>query len=1154
MARKCRTKIGTRYYSENQIDRLKFLSEERDRLRKGKLGKEFTSENDVNAEISKVVNYGIEDVRDSMGNPVLDDIFVYQSDPNTRSVKTSILDRLRIKSYALNEIGVSPKEIWDVYKDKLQAQGISFEEVIYQLRQSPDVPKLNRNTKNSYRTYDTTDNKTMLRDVRNKLLKFKEAFFTREGTTNETFKKVYEMRVNMSDRIKSHSIKTNIKLNRLRKLLDNNNVSEDVRGQLFDSIKDKTIGKVSIPNVTPEVETTINNLINDARLDIDLMTVELQNLGVLDDVRLDILQNNKGEYLTKAYEAYINPDWAKKVQGMPGVLTAASPIIEKILDSEIKSLEKTVDKLNKKLADPNIKQSDREKYERQKDLNEGLLQTQQSNKNDITSYMIGYLESLNKRKEGVLDDNGIIRDKIFKKSQELSPELRAFLGEIKDPIDAISITIGRMAQSYVTRKFQKDLASFLIDKNMYYFGEYNSEAASKGWVKMELNESGKEILSQSFGGAKEIWVPQQIKNVIDTYREIVINKDAEGVHDTNPLDALRVMGGSYKKIATVYNIGGQFVNYVGAASIEFGNGKFLKPGFHKDLLDSHINLFIEALATIDKSKFPGLKKIGKKIDYKPTEEWQEISRIATEAGLKSASVNAEIIDELLNKKNNAVLKKINEIIIEGIEKGKDRGAITSSVAKFLESTGGVLSGIDSFLTTTYKLGDEIFKVAHLKNELDLYARAAGFKDFKSITDPAIKDKVATKAKYNTRGEIPNYNEVWGIVKALKRNPLIGAFPSFKYELLRSNIFSVKLMAEQLASKNPVLVKEGLRKAIGKGLIVSAGIFGSRALSNMFSGMEDDENEFWKEQGLPTYARSGALVSTDKPSIIKVINMNAYAPINSVNDIILPYQDYVDGRNESFVLPLLGNIVGEYIGEEITIETLKGLGFGKDQWGADVYSESNDFAQRIKEGTEFVAKNFPGAPGAIYNYNKINDKLENTIQAISREYNRDPNSDKLKVLIEKKNILEEKLGSKFQSSMGLRNMSFDKNEILTYQFMDKAKEMDSKNLKRLYEDKYKSGGYTEESAEDAKAYVEGIYHKNLKKLRAFYYDVSERTTATDPEGILAGKYKFSGLSENYTGDYPLFNKAEIAYITGEVSKEKLPPISLSVAKRVEASYK
>ncbi|MCA9749916.1 MAG: hypothetical protein KC414_12480, partial [Romboutsia sp.] len=200
MARKCRTKIGTKYYSENQIDRLKFLSKERDRLRKGKPGKEFESEDDVNAEISKEINFGSEDVRDNMGKPVLNDIFVYQSDPNTRSVKTSILDRLRAKSYDLNELGVTPKEIWDVYKDKLQAQGISFEEVIYKLRQSPDVPKLNRNTKNSYRTYDTTDNKTMLGNVRNKLLNIKERFFTREGTTNIDFKKVYEMKVNMADR------------------------------------------------------------------------------------------------------------------------------------------------------------------------------------------------------------------------------------------------------------------------------------------------------------------------------------------------------------------------------------------------------------------------------------------------------------------------------------------------------------------------------------------------------------------------------------------------------------------------------------------------------------------------------------------------------------------------------------------------------------------------------------------------------------------------------------------------------------------------------------------------------------------------------------------------------------------------------------------
>jgi hypothetical protein len=126
----------------------------------------------------------------------------------------------------------------------------------------------------------------------------------------------------------------------------------------------------------------------------------------------------------------------------------------------------------------------------------------------------------------------------------------------------------------------------------------------------------------------------------------------------------------------------------------------------------------------------------------------------------------------------------------------------------------VMSQILSQAGEAWRVGDDAFKVVayrHFKRE---FVRSG-------LNDRAAKAKAAALV----RDILPTYSMIPESVKAIRRFPLAGDFPSWSYEIMRTNANQAKYALEYSRSDNPVIRGMGIKMGIGQ----VAGIAGDLAL-------------------------------------------------------------------------------------------------------------------------------------------------------------------------------------------------------------------------------------------------------------------------------------------------------------------------------------
>lgn len=214
------------------------------------------------------------------------------------------------------------------------------------------------------------------------------------------------------------------------------------------------------------------------------------------------------------------------------------------------------------------------------------------------------------------------------------------------------------------------------------------------------------------------------------------------------------------------------------------------------------------------------------------------------------------------------------------------------------------------LAKLYAVSDQFGKIFGFENERQMLARA-----YPQKTEAAIRRMAADRIK-NT---YPTYSRVPDVVaKILRRQPFIGPFMTFAWEVFRTFGHNMNYMALDLRSGNPVLQKAGARRAAG--LVATTVLTGmvavaTRALLGISKDEEDDMRLF-----LPSWSRNSQFLywGRGKPGELKTINLSYLNPYSLLTDPIIamevaftrrPWQQVLWNTGKELFAPLLSFQLG-----------------------------------------------------------------------------------------------------------------------------------------------------------------------------------------------------------------------------------------------------
>ena len=156
-----------------------------------------------------------------------------------------------------------------------------------------------------------------------------------------------------------------------------------------------------------------------------------------------------------------------------------------------------------------------------------------------------------------------------------------------------------------------------------------------------------------------------------------------------------------------------------------------------------------------------------------------------------------------------------------------------------------LSALLNYAQEFYALGDDFWKIMGFENE-----KAMLMKQYAMSNVDAEKE-----AAERIRNTYPTYSLVGKGIQALRRFPVVGAFPSFPAEVIRTTYHKFRYFhkdAKALGYGNPAVIAKGVGLALGAGMMA-----GISAMSAAILGVDDEEEEAVRQM-LPEWSRNSSL--------------------------------------------------------------------------------------------------------------------------------------------------------------------------------------------------------------------------------------------------------------------------------------------------------
>ena len=273
-----------------------------------------------------------------------------------------------------------------------------------------------------------------------------------------------------------------------------------------------------------------------------------------------------------------------------------------------------------------------------------------------------------------------------------------------------------------------------------------------------------------------------------------------------------------------------------------------------------------------------------------------------------------------------------------------------------------------FAKQAYAFGDDFYKTI-------------GFYEEKAkLMDSGMSEVDATnKAAERIRGGYPTYSYIPPTIRKIRRNPFIGSFVSFPYEVVRTTKNNLLYAVEDLqAGRN----KMAMRRLAGM-TMASVGIGAISTASKQMLGLTDEDDERIRSL-VPFYQEDAELLYMGKDENSAIfIDGTALFPseviIQPIRMILENPQDETVGKRATDALE---KALDPYIGFDLTSKAMLELFRNENSFGNAIYSEGDKLSKYpivngafndLKGMVNYLAKK--AGPGVYNNVQEMGRALE-----------------------------------------------------------------------------------------------------------------------------------------------------------------------------------
>jgi len=525
-----------------------------------------------------------------------------------------------------------------------------------------------------------------------------------------------------------------------------------------------------------------------------------------------------------------------------------------------------------------------------------------------------------------------INKEILKGKEEISPEIRALMGEIENPADNIVLAVSKMAKFAETSKFYSTLDR-LGQQGNYIFTEDN--------VPIDLVKKENIIQGTNSSLDGKYTTPEIIK-AIKQNESFISAPEAQNAAARAYREFLRLKGTS-QALKTVFSVTTQFRNLLGG--LQFGTANGLKPYEFSGAATTLKNQILKSGdATLDElyEKYLKLGIINTNV------------RVGEFRSLLDTSY-----DTYTNPEN--LLKKLK----------------LDKVAKY----GGKPI---QFVEDLYVATDDLFKISAYNQELDTLKKA--------FPDESI-DVLEEEAARKIRDTLPNYDRVPKGIKSLRNAP-IGSFVSFPAEVIRTSGNIIREASREITSGNSVLRARGLDRLGGFAVTNSAWYAAGSATAKLIGLNEEDQKAAqtltetpWSKDSPKIFLKADDKIFTsdtqflDSYSVIKEPLMAAYREIRDGKLQGESLDKYIADAG----LTAVGTLVRPYVDQTILTKSLTDVGFamvgsGRTPEGKALFTANMPTGEKWQNGIYHILESFK--PGA---YEQVFENLAEAVKDVPNAY-------------------------------------------------------------------------------------------------------------------------------------------------------------------------
>ena len=648
--------------------------------------------------------------------------------------------------------------------------------------------------------------------------------------------------------------------------------------------------------------------LSEMRAQIDGLTERLIQLGVVDSQEsIDYYRDNMGKYMLRSYES-INFKDTKTLATLYGkglnidnVAKKLKNVDKTVVDAALKYLSDRA-----KAADPTLTDAEAMKIARA-DANEIL--------SDSEDYVMN---------KGLTGSTNV---KSLRQRKDISPEIRALMGEYTDPLYNYYSTIFKIASLTSTRQYLNSLKEFGMGN--FFFNNKTEDAT----VKFAGDES-------------DALAPL---NGIYTFPEI---KESLQIAQKETTNIFLQMAGRVRMFKTVYNPSTHVKNIIGNMGFAVSNG--------------HWNNLPEAYKYIKGSIKGGSNKDVMQM-METLNRYGVLNNVIGVGELKSYFDNNESIDDFLKTIYNNANK--------------------STTASTLGKAKANLSKIPKAIEKAYAIEDDVFKILAFVNESNRYAQAKYNKKYDKLSDTEKKD-IDGIASEIVKDTFPTFSRVPKGVKNLSKFAFLGNFLSFPVESVRTQYNSLALARKEIKSGNTKLRRVGIARLSGalvyNSLFATLSVYaynlagaGLTGAIGMMFGDDEEENEMSnsiKKYLAPWNKNSEVYVSKFKDGKLEyydIGSLDSYGYQRRVWNAFWSTKN--KGEFDQMMASGIGEALDPWMAMDMVVSNLMAISRNDDGLGGKIYNPESKPMDRTKDIATFVGKQF--GPGALGSAIKIADAYQ-----------------------------------------------------------------------------------------------------------------------------------------------------------------------------------